>query len=1001
MTPRDWPPPGIYDVPLDVPLLTCVAERLLALESEELARSWLLLPSHRACALARRALVAAAGGRAILLPRILPIGDLDEILVPELLEGDPLPPAISPLRRRLLLTRLLMARELSPERAVRLAEELARFLDEIETEEVDLGQLDRLVPEEHAAHWQQVLGFLHILRDAWPKVLAEERVVESARRRRLLLDRLAVRLAAAPPSHPVIALGVSGSVPAVARLLAAIARLPRGWLVLHGLDRELDDASWRALGPSHPQWVFRRLLEEHLGVDRGAVPPFPGLPRGPHARRARLWREVMRPAREAARGQEVTPPGEAELAGLELAEAPDRAAEAVEIALRLRAALERPHHRAILVTTDRQLARRVSAELLRWGVRVDDSAGVPLDQTTPGAFLLLLAHAVLTDGGPTLLLAALKHPLARGGLAAREFRRRVRLLDRLVLRGPRPAGGLAGIRAEIRRRLEEAEKAGGEAEEGTPPHRRPAAQLRELLSWFDGLLQRLAPLDRLARAPRVPLAELFEAHLRAAEALAADEEGRAGLLWREAAGRSLREFVVEMRRAARDFPAVEPGVYPPLLAVLMAGRTVRPAWGAHPRLAILGQIESRLVSADLVVLGAFEEGRWPRPAEVGPWLNRRMREALGLPPVEQKVGFAALDFVAAASAPEVVISRARKDEKGTPTAPSRWLQRLEALLAAAGRRTQDLANQAFAAWRMALDAPDGFAPRPRPEPRPPRPARPREYWASEIEWLMRDPYYIYARHILGLRPLDPVDADPGATEQGRILHAALEAFLRDHGERLPEDPLQALLAKGEEIFARYEAQPEVRAIWWRRFREVARAVVDLERCRRKQLQRVFGEVWGRAAFPLGGQEVFLRARADRIELFDDGAVAIVDYKTGSLPRRSMVKQGIQPQLVVEALIADAGGFLRLEPKSVRRIEYWRLTGRGDQPLEACPWEGEELAALMDGARQGLARLLAAFLDEGTAFHPIPRPQLAAHFNPYDHLARIAEWRGNEMAEDSG
>ncbi|HVG88159.1 MAG TPA: double-strand break repair protein AddB, partial [Gaiellales bacterium] len=752
------------------PFLATLVDGLLARDG--LADLLLLLPSRRACLAAREAFQTLSGGAPLLLPRILAVGEPDEgeLALSGALELS-LPPVLPPLRRRLLLMRLVLARspEMAHEQAVRLAGELERFLDELHNEEVELDRLDDLVPASLAEHWQESLTFLGLLRTAWPSLLEAEGRLEATRRRRLLLDALATLWRERPPAGGVVAAGITGTIPAVARLLATVARLPRGEVVLQGLDRALDDRAWEAIEPVHPQYGIRRLLGV-IGIKRDAVPDWPATAgHAPPSPRQRLWAESFRPAAltEAWRDLQLDP---AAVTGIEVDVASDPASEALRIALRLREALEAPDRKAVLITPSRSLGRRVAAEMRRWGIALDDSAGLPLDQTPPGGFLLLTALLAAGDTSPVDRLAALKHPLAAGGMVRAEFRERARRLDRSALRGPRREGGLAGL-------------VGALAEvEGTA----------ELRPWLDGIAAAALPLTSALETAELPLAEILARHLAFSEWLAADESGDPGELWAREAGRAAREFMAVLAEAADAAGSIPSIAYPPLLAILMSTSNVRPDRPAHPRLAVLGQLEGRLVDADVVILGGLNEGSWPPAPDSGPWLNRAMRAGMGLPPAEQAIGIAAHAFLAAAGARELVLSRAAKDEHGTPTVASRWLVRLQALLSATGSPAPGRAE--IAGWAGRLDEPDGPPrPIPRPQPRPPLSARPRELWVSDVERLMRNPYAVYASRILSLRALDPLDADPGGAERGQIVHAALDEFVRRWPGALPPDPGSELL----------------------------------------------------------------------------------------------------------------------------------------------------------------------------------------------------------------
>jgi ATP-dependent helicase/nuclease subunit B len=963
---------AVYSIAPSLPFLPTLAEALVAWPQELLADTLVLLPSRRACLGLREALAQAAPGRTLLLPRLMPIGEVnaEELLLDAEAELA-LPAALPPLRRHLLLTRLVLARdkEMKHEQAIRLANELMRFLDEVATESLPLERLEGLVEGELASHWQDTLRFLRILGELWPRVVAEEGRIDPVERRNQLLSLWAARWEADPPRSPVLAAGITGSIPRVADLLAIIARLPKGAVILPGLDEVSEAQAWAAVGASHPQHSLKQLLER-IGIAREAVRPWSSRrPDDSGMARTSLMIEVMRPARTSAAWQALPPPSDAALRGLEIATAPDLPTEALQLALRIRQALEVPGKRVALVTSDRNLARRVAVELGRWGVRADDSAGVPLDQSAPGSFLLLCAHAVVSGGRPIDVLAALKHPLAAGGLPPGEFRRQVRRLERQLLRGPRRHGGLEGLSGGLRAR--------GDS---------------ELADWLDQLRAAAEKLSRLCALPDVPLLDLVEAHLALAEWLAADAEGDPHALWAKEAGAAAQRFVLALREAAPVLGPTPGSAYPALLAVLMGRETVRPFVPAHPRVAILGQLESRLQAADLVLIGGLNEGVWPRHAESGPWLNRPMRAAFGLPPVELQVGIAAHDLFMAALAPEIVFSRARKDESGAPTVPSRWLARLEAVLDTTGRRAAVEPDPSWQRWAAALDWPNrpGLACA-RPQPRPPLASRPHSLTATDIERLIRDPYAVYAQHILALVPLDPVDADPGLPERGLIIHKILERFVCL--ELDGSDPLARLLALGREHFAALRHAPELHALWWPRFIAIAAWFCDRHREREEHLAVLKAEIEGSLTLDLPSGQWRIRARADRVEHHRDGGLSILDYKTGRVPSPGEVRQGVRPQLLIEALIAAEGGFPGLPAAVPKEILHWGLRGKETEPGQVSDPLGEEpLEALVARARAGLERVINFFADPANGYIAIPRPEIAPGFSAYEHLARVSEWR---------
>ncbi len=991
--------PAVYTVPPHLSFVDALADGLLSgrvfpVDLEDplaLSRMTVLLPTRRACRTLQDAMLERATGGAFLLPRIAPVADAGEdeagLDLGEREDGAALPPAISPLARRLRLAHLIHRLEGTRrgtglgggtvDHAVRLAQALEELLDEIQISRLDARSLRTLAPEDYAAHWQDILRFLTLVTDHWPAILAEEGLMDPVARRNALSDRLRRHWEGNAPENPVIAAGSTGSVPATADLLAAIARLPQGCIVLPGLDVEADDRTWDAIGPTHPQHALKRLLER-LEIERGDVCPWPaGAPRRGAVARTRLIADAMRPAETTTAWRTLAPLDETTLHKLQRIDCANPHDEAGIIALILREQLETPGRSAALVTADRALARRVAAELHRWGIEVDDSGGTPLGDTAPGTFLRLTAQLGAEKAAPIPLLAALKHPLAAGGQAQDTFRRQVRRLERAVLRGPRPAPGIEGLLAAL--------GAGDPA----------------LRSWLAGLKEGLSPFAQSLDRPRAALRALLAAHVGFAEWLAAsDDETGTDRLWSGAEGAAAHRFVSELADAAPALPPVAPSAgYPALLDVLMEGQVVRPVYGRHPRLQILGPLEARLRQADCMILGGLNEDSWPRDSGEDPWMSRPMRTSFGLPPLEHRIGLSAHDFAQCCGAETVYLTRSTR-VGGTPTLASRWLTRLDAMLDRETRIAGTLRERegVLRGWWASLDRPDAPPkPWPRPEPRPPVSVRPRELSVTRIETWLQDPYSIYARTILGLKPLEPIDADPTAAERGIAIHGILEEFLSQYGDALPDDAERILLKIGSRRFAETVSRPAVLAFWQPRFARIARWFVDTQRARQGRLVPLATEVKGTLPLPAPGGPFVLSAVADRIDRAPSGSLEIVDYKTGAIPSGKAVIQGRRPQLPLEAAIAAAGGFEGVPANTVETLAYWKLIG-AETAGEIKEIRGDP-RTLADECLTGLQMLVSRFDDAQTPYRPATGSKRSQAWNDYAHLARVKEW--SVAGEDDG
>ncbi|MBV9550712.1 MAG: double-strand break repair protein AddB, partial [Alphaproteobacteria bacterium] len=845
----------------------------------------------------------------------------------------------------------------------------------------DAGCIKDLAPAALAGHWQEAGGFLIELYKQWPLLLAAEARADIATRRDQAIGALARRLERNPPAGLVIAAGSTGSIPATAELLGVIARLPNGALVLPGLDQALDEKGWNDLDPGHPQYGLKQLLER-VGVARADVRDWHGT--APNRAREQLLSETLRPApttdvwRALVEKRSDLMVG---LQGLALVEAADPAEEALAIALALRQALETENRSAALVTPDRGLARRVAAELRRWDIVIDDSAGRPLAHTSAGSFLCLVAEAAEARFAPVPLLALLKHPFARAGGDAAAFRTMARALD-LALRGPRPDPGLAGVTAQLEKKPERPRSAAAEQAH------------RALQAWWHGLAALLAPLEIKLAAAHAELTDLTAAHLVAAEALACDDAANC-LLWSNLDGEAASHFTAKLLEAAALLPAVETSSYAPLFRRLATAVAVRAPYGQHPRLAILGTQEARLQRFDLTILGGLNEGVWPESLDADPWFSRSMRDTLGLERPERAIGKSAHDFAMLAAGPQVLLTRALKAE-GAPTVPSRWLQRLEQLVAGfhqhlprEQRRLAQLARPTtpYAELAEQLLAVSRAEPLPRPHPTPPVGARPRRLSVTEIETWLRDPYAIYARHVLGLAPLDALNEAVGPSARGTLLHSAVEEFVRRFPAALPTDAESRLIAIAARLFDEANIPKAAQAVWLPRFADAARGFIALERERRNEIATPHVELKGKLTFDAPGGEFTLTGRADRIDALAGGGSAIVDYKSGAVPSRKQVEKLIAPQLPLEAAMLAEDGF-GIGALVADTLIYISLADGAKASDPTLIPEGATLGA------EALARLkqrVAHFDEQRTPYYPRVMPFRAGSVGDYDHLARVREW----------
>ncbi len=1014
--------PAVFTIPAHRAFADALAAGLLAQhgkDSMSLARGIVLVPTNRAARAISDAFVRQAK-TGLLLPRLIPVGDLElgeklgSALDP-MGQGVDIPPAIQPMERQMILARMVQevrtaaGQPVDAGEAMRLATALGQTLDQLLVERVGPEKLRDLdISGDLSDHWNKSLDLFNILLDRWPRETAARGLIDMAERRNRLLAHIAERWRTAPPPGFVVAAGISTPAPAVAGLLHRIARMERGAVVLPDLDLNLSPEEWDSIGPfdpdpvtgrhkraveTHPQYVLKLLLDR-MSVHRDEVALWRwGGGHDARAVRSRNISNAMLPPRLTTKWRDLEM-ADRSLAGVRAIELATPAEEAQAIAIALREVLETQGRTAALVTPDRALATRVSAHLKRWGIDADDSAGRKLSELPPGTLLIALAEAAAERFAPVALLALLKHPLVRAGEERLAWLEQVRRLD-LLLRGPRPPAGLAGMGqllgldgrhpGEGRGLLPPAEHQGS-GDSGL--RRNDVKDSRRLIlgDWWLQVRAILAPLET-AFTTATPLPGQLAALREAASALTGEK------IWAGHQGHQAASTFAEMEAAAGEGPRdTDPRSFLFLLEQILSNTAVRPPQGGHPRIAILGLLEARLQQADLMILGGLNEGTWPTLPAPDPWLAPRIRYELGLPSLERRIGLSAHDFANGLGAPQVLITRSRRDASAPAIASRFWLR----LKAMAGAQWKEAG--AYRGLALKIDEPERYSPASQPAPCPPVAERPRSIAVTDVDRLKADPYSFYARKMLGLSALDPVDAEPSAAWRGTAVHDVLESWAKED----QWEPSR-LAPRAMAMLSDADAHPMVRALWQPRLMQaiewIAREVADGIRQGRRPL---LAEKWGR----LNIAGVDLSGKADRIDRMLDGSLGIVDYKTGKPPSGKQVAAGYAMQLGLLGLIAEQGEFEGLETGGIASsFEYWSLGraprsdsfGYCQSPVDPTGRYGKIIPGeFTERAAFHFIDAVEKWLTGNEPFTAKLHPEIPT-YGDYDQLMRLEEWYGRGKA----
>lgn len=957
----------VFNISVSNSFADVVAQKLLSEYAQnqlDLSGVTILLPNRRACKTMAEAFVRHQGMRPTLLPQMLPVGDVDEDeLRLQGAGGDDkmlaVAPAIDPIERTCLFMKIILSRpsEFGAEKiplnqACYLAQELGKLIDTVNNEKLDFADLQNLVPEEYAGHWQETLKFLEIITCHWPQILQERNVVDASMRRNELIIQQAKLWAEQRPQKRIIAAGISATFPAMIELLKTVAGLPNGEIILAGLDKHLDDEAWAEVNESHPQYELKVILDS-LQIEREAVQ---NLVAPQNKDREILISEIMRPAVTSDKWRQIDDvlPNVAAVDGVKLLNCADLRQEALAIAVLMREVLETPEKTAALITPDRNLARRVAAELERWDIKVDDSAGKPLSLTPWGIFMRLIAKVAANLHDRVAMLSLLKNPLCGLGLDGGSVRRQARVLEKEVWR------------------------AGKNDDESA-------------------LLQKigecLRPLAEILAKPEATLREVLTAHVLAAENVAATENqnGR-DILWRGDAGGAGAGLVSQWLEKADTLGQIPPQEYDGLFDAFAAQVMVRPKYGTHPRLKILGPIEAKLNHFDVMILGEVNEGVWPAGAAADQWMSRPMKKDFGFPLPEKAIGVLAAGMEQFLGGRQVYLTRAERVE-GTPMLKSRWLMRMETVLKAMKIDLKDLAVNVYGEAAQNLDEPLTFDKIKAPMPTPPLSARPRTLSASGIEMLMRDPYSIFAKYILRLKKLEAINPELTMADFGTILHGVLEAFNNRYPYGFPQNGKEELLALGKQEFAKNQKLSDKKAFWWPKFAKMIEHLAKIEAEYRQNIKQTHNEVSGQYVLKnLPGGDFTLTAKADRVDETIDGKINIIDYKTGKARSVKEISKGFAPQLPIEGLIAEAGGFAGVGAAQVETLRYWQLS-RKEVVVS------ENVANILAETEQRIRETVNLFDFETTPYICQPNPKKVPEYSDYEHLARVKEWYVNEDEDD--
>ena len=957
---------NIYNVSASESFVDFLAAHFLRQYSsapDKLSQILFLLPNRRSCQSMADAFVRRQGTKPTILPRMVPIEDVEEdevFLSGNIAVLDKIEPAVNPTERLLLFTRLIMQKpelgikRISLAQAYSLAQNLAQFMDTIYNENLSFDNLQNIVPVEYAAHWQQTLQLLQIITEAWPEILQERGKIDSIVRRHQLLEAEMQLWQQQNPAYKIVIAGSTAPFPLLKKLVQTVLNLSGGEVYLYGLDKNLEDFAWESIDENHPQYELKELLD-FLHISRNEITDIPALT----SWREKFVSEVMRPAASSSEWRKLNdnPLPMSAFENISMLNCDDIRQEAKSIALIIRRTLEEKEKTAALVTMDRNLSRRVISELQKWGITADDSSGKPLNLSALGIYLRLICD-YFEEKSLTSLIALLKHPFTSCGFKRSDFNMQVRRLEKLW--------------------------------------REEKPLTEDLQNLLDDFKQRVQPLADIYVRPLANIKDVFATHIQVAERLA-DTDIKSGdkIIWRGDDGRVAGNFISDFLAECDNLGEIAMLDYSQFFNILLSQQNVRIRYGMHPRVKILGPIEARLTQYDVTIIGEVNEGIWPKAPNADMWLSRPMKKDFGLPQPERSVGLSAADFSHLLHAPKVYMTRSQKLD-GAPTNKSRWWLRMETVLEANFSSGADkyafIYTQPYTYWAKTLDYTGNYTPIEAPNPRPEVSRRPRRLSASNVEKLMRDPYTIYAKYILNLKPLKDLDCEKQASDYGSVVHKVLQRFNDRYNQQFPLTAKQELLSLGEEEFANSGISEELMTFWWPKFMKSVDWLVANEAGYRPDISVVHNETKGFVKFSAAAGDFEVEAIADRIDETKSGELNILDYKTGRARSIKEMENSYAPQLPIEGLIAQKGGFAGLNSKKVNSLQYWTFKN------QKIATKQEQSETAIDNIEKVLKSLINEFDNPSRPY--IVNSAGKSGYSDYEHLSRFLEWSVKDSSTDN-
>ncbi|TAE83801.1 MAG: hypothetical protein EAZ74_03200 [Alphaproteobacteria bacterium] len=935
----------------DAPFLQALAKHIAQCE----ARTRIVLPTQRSILALKRMIFAQSNAPSVVLPQFYAVKDMRLIdwLPPHHPALRTAPPTIYGEHQRLAW--VLDALQQRPDMRdkplsfrVQSAQSFLALRDECQRVQKGVDDMMQVIAqEEYAHHWQQNLALFMELMHHMDEQVVQHGGVEPIIHAHYVSNQIAEWWRTDMLDDVIIFAGSTCSTPTTATLLHALTHQPHAQIIFPALDTQMSEEIWQQLHVMHPMATMKHWLDK-AKIERTMIHMI-----GTLSPREAWIAQVMIP--EAASHRLVDAVCDVPIHdAIELSEYVTDHEESLGIALTIRHALEEGVRSIMIICEDDRFIEQVCAHMHDYAIPINHSAGMRAMAHPALRFLLLITELLTCPYQSQSLLALMRHPLFCPDMRE-EMHELAAWMDAKLLRGFHM--------------FDSVEAVGGALEQ-----REKGALLRAFVHHA---------FTYRVHAPST-LGDAMQHLLACVRAMSAGESKQ----------RAMHEVLEQCCRALEHISAAcahirlaSPYDMRALVHHYLGDIRIQQITDEYAPVHILGSLEARLMSADMVIIPRMNSGVWPSYPTAEPWLNRAMRRRLGMDFAERKMGLAAHDVMMALRAPRVLCSRALRD-RGSPTQPSPLFERIRMMHPSGGgakKRDEVLVYRAHQQHQHVR------TPVALPAPCPPVAWRMRTLYATTMETLLHQPYAVYVSHILKLKERDPIDAPYSPLVFGQMMHDVMQRAAQHYQPHDLETYLASMRqAVMEEVL--HHVKEAERPFIARQMQRMIAHVAEEECNRARTMITLHAEqnisyVWHNEH----GETMTIAARMDRVEYLHGDAVRIVDYKTGTPPHPKEVWEGYRVQLVM-------AGYMMLhqeqQPKALG-FDYWDMSGKLSDNASLVQTRlavgDEDGLAILYKRGEELMQCMSYYCLHPEARYVWNLDEHAQSYRYAAHLARVGEW----------